>query len=206
MKPYQYTTIETDSPFGLRLYHSFVVQTSGSDKLMVMLPGRGYTIEQPLLYFLRLAALEKGYDVLSIQYGFQAAHVDLTGDNMAFVQEDIQAALKGGLDRPYTQVVIAGKSMGTPLAVGVAQNLPQTDKRLLLLTPVGGAAQNTGDIPSLALIGTADPMYQPNDVQDSATLKWHVYDGLNHSLEVPNDYAASLAILPEIIATCASFL
>ena len=199
-------TIATESRFGVTTHHLFMTQSDGADKLLIILPGRGYTSEHPVLYYLRKAALSLGYDVLSVEYGFQAGHIDLTGENMPYVQDDIQVAVASISGRGYQRICVAGKSMGTPLAAGLAQTLSPERISLLLLTPIAGAAQMAGTIPALAIIGTADYFYQPDTIQDTATLKWRVYDGLDHSLEIKNDWRGSLAILPDIIAACADFL
>jgi acetyl esterase/lipase len=202
----KFSTISTESRFGVTAHHLFMTQSDSTDKLLIMLPGRGYTTEHPVLYYLRKAAVSLGYDVLSVEYGFQAGHIDLTSENTPYIQDDIQAALAAISGRAYQRICVAGKSMGTPLAVELAQTLSAQQVSLLLLTPVTGAAQMAGKIPALAIIGTADYFYQPDAVQDTPTLQWRVFDGLDHSLEVKNDWRASLAILPDIITTCAVFL
>ncbi len=200
------STIATESRFGVTAHHLFTTQSDGTDKLLIMLPGRGYTTEHPVMYYLRKAALNLGYDVLSVEYGFQAGHIALNADNMPYVEDDIRAAAAAISERTYQRVCVAGKSMGTPLAVGLAQTLSAQQVSLLLLTPVTGAAQMAGAIPALAIIGTADYFYQPDSIQDTETLKWRVFDGLDHSLEIKNDWRGSLAILPDIITACAVFL
>lgn len=199
------SSIETESKFGTTPQHRFFTQEGGSDKLLIILPGYGYTTEHPVLYHLRSAALELGYDVLSVQYGFQPG-MDLTAENMLYLQEDVEQATKELLSRGYSKICVAGKSMGTPLAVTLAQRINSAQVSLLLLTPIGGAAQPLENIPVLAVIGTADAAYAPDMIQDEGNLRWRVYEGLNHSLEVKGDWRASLAVLTEIIAVCAGFL
>jgi acetyl esterase/lipase len=200
------STIATESRFGVTTHHLLMSQSDSADKLLIMLPGRGYTTEHPVMYYLRKAALNLGYDVLSIEYGFQAGHIDLNAGNMPYLEADIQAAVASVSGHDYQRICVAGKSMGTPLAVGLAQTLAAKNISLLLLTPVTGAAQMAGTIPALAIIGTADYFYQPDAIRDTPTLKWRVFEGLDHSLENKNDWHASLAVLPDIITACAEFL
>jgi acetyl esterase/lipase len=201
-----YSTLTTATQFGGNAYHEFASQTDGTDKLLVILPGYGYTFEYPVLYYLRKAALELGYDVLSVQYGFQAAHVDMTSDTMPYVQEDVQAAFDTLPAHHYRQICVAGKSLGTFLAADLADKITAEHLSLILLTPIPGAVQMAGERPTLAVIGTADPRYTTDMIQNTPTLTWRVYDGLDHSLEKPGDWRASLTVLPEIIAACADFL
>jgi acetyl esterase/lipase len=202
----QYETIQVESRFGVTAHSLFITQQGGSDKLLVMLPGRGYTNDQPVLYYLRMAALELGYDVLSVEYGFQAANIDLTPENTPFIQDDVNQATKQVLSRGYSHVCIAGKSLGTPLAAGLAENLTNTSVSLILLTPIGGVTLGLGSIPTLAIIGTADKQYVPEHVKDEPHLTWRVFDDLDHSLEKRGDWRASLAVLQTIITDCETFL
>lgn len=203
---YQVSSIQTHSRFGVTAHHAMFNQDGGSDKLLIILPGRGYTTEHPVLYYLRNAALALGCDVLSVQYGFQAAQIDLTPENTPFVQDDVTAATQPILARGYRHVCIAGKSLGTPLAAELARTISGARVSLILLTPIGGATQGLDGIPSLCVIGTADALYTPELVQDEPHLTWRVFEGLNHALEFRGDWRASLAVLPEVIAACEAFL
>jgi predicted alpha/beta-hydrolase family hydrolase len=205
----QASTVKVESRFGVTLYNSFLMQDSRSEKLLVMLPGRGYTCEHPLLYTLRRAAGQMGFDVLSVQYGFQITNTEPGPEMTAYLQSDVQQAVEPVLARGYRRVCIAGKSLGTPLSAELARSLTQEAVSLILLTPIGGAVQGLGNIPTLAIIGTADPLYSTEEVaafQNHPSIKWKVYEGLNHSLEVKGDWASSLSSLPDIIRTCQAFL
>src|SRR5678816_3025345 len=66
--------IKVQSRFGVTTHNTLLKQDRAADKLLIMLPGRAYTCDFPMLYYLRSAAVQQGYDVLSVEYGFQAAH------------------------------------------------------------------------------------------------------------------------------------
>lgn len=205
----QFSAITVESRFGVTLSNVFITQDSPSEKLLIMLPGRGYTCDHPVLYYLRRAAVQQGYDVLSVQYGFQTSGVDLNAENVAYLQHDVHQAAGQALARGYKRVCVAGKSLGTPLAAELARSRTQEAVSLLLLTPIGGAMQGLGSIPTLAIIGTADALYNAEEVaayQNHPTIRWKVFDDLNHSLEVPHDWEASLAVLSEVIRACADFI
>lgn len=202
-------SISIASHFGVQVSNPLLAHQPPANRLLVMLPGKGYTCDFPLFYFLRRAAFALGFDVLSIQYGFQVTGGDLDLENVHYLLDDARAALEPALQRGYRQVCIAGKSLGTPLAGELARTLTLDRVSLLLLTPIGGALHGLGDRPALALIGTADALYSAELVaafDGHPTIAWKVYDGLNHSLEVPGDWRASLAALADIIATCEQFL
>jgi hypothetical protein len=209
----QLITIEATISGGIKIEHPFSLhEDPPSDKLLVMLPGRGYTCDHPLLYYLRMLATQEGYDVLSIVYSFQLSTQDprtasLDGGQLA--GEVMQAVRQALMMRDYKKLVLAGKSLGTPIAVKVAQSLPITDTSLILLTPIGTAVQEAGTRRTLAIIGTADPSY--NEIQiklddERPNVRWRVLEGLNHSLESKTDWRGSMASLGEVMAACGSFL
>ncbi len=202
-------TIPVESRFGVTVYNQLLAQDPPSERLLVMLPGRGYTCNHPVLYYLRQAALGLGYDVLSVEYGLHVANAGFDASAIVFLQQDAEAALRPALQRGYRRVCIAAKSLGTALAGELARMLSVESISLLLLTPIGGAMQGLGDLPTLAVFGGADTLYTPEmtaafDGHPNVTCR--VFDGLNHSLEVKGDWRESLAVLPDIISTCENFL
>src|SRR5690242_942503 len=58
--------IKIQSRFGVTTHNVLLKQDPASDKLLIMLPGRAYTCDFPMLYYLRSAAAQQGYDVLSV--------------------------------------------------------------------------------------------------------------------------------------------
>lgn len=205
----QVKTITFQSAFGATTHNHLIRHEAGSDKLLIILPGRGYTTEHPALYHLRAAALQLGYDVLSIEYGFQAARTEFEATQGSYLMDDVMGAVKQVNLSSYRRKAVAGKSLGTPLAAELARSLAEVEVRLLLLTPIGGAVQGLGDIHTLVIVGTADALYSAEEVagfEHHPTIRWSVFEGLNHGLEVPDDWHGSLSVLPEIIGVCASFL
>ncbi len=201
--------LPVESRFGVTVYNQLLAHDPPSDKLLVVLPGKGYTCNHPVLYYLRRAALALGYDVLSVEYGFQVANAEFDATTVESLQEDAEAAVRPALARGYRRVCFAGKSLGTPLANELARGLRAETVSLLLLTPIGGAMQGLGSLPTLAVFGSADALYAPEIVaafDGHPTVTCRVFDGLNHSLEVKGDWHASLEVLPDIIATCEDFL
>jgi len=201
--------IEVESPFGVTIRNPFFTHEPVADKLMILLPGRGYTNDHPVMHYVAKLGMQHGYDVLGVQYGFQVSGADLTPDKLPLVQQDVWSTVKQALQRPYQRVVIVGKSMGTPLAVEVAKTLPPEKVSLILLTPIGDAMQDVGNLPTLTVIGTSDAAYSAAEVkafEGSATVTWRVFSGLGHSLELTDDWQGSLKALGEIIAACEAFL
>jgi hypothetical protein len=206
----QRTTIDVQSRFGVKIPNPLTYHEPPVNKLLVMLPGRGYTIESPALFFLRQMALDVGYDVLGLQYGFQMTGGDFDETTAPYLKEDITNAIRQTVQRQaYQQVCIAAKSLGTLLVAEAieAASIPRTSA--ILLTPLPGAIQEVGSNPTLAIIGTGDALYSPEMVSASSNLinvRWRVFDGLNHALEVKGEWGASIDALRDVVAECELFL
>ncbi len=202
-------TIQIDSRFGVKTHSNLFKQETGSDKLLIILPGLGYTGEFPVLYYLRKAAGQLGYDVLTVEYGFQAAHTGFSFEQIPELADDVQDTVDPVLARNYKQVCIAGKSLGSPLAANLARSIKDAAVSLILLTPIKDTAHDLDGFRTLAIIGTTDPNYSAQTVADfegHSDVKWRVFEGLNHSLEVTENWRESAKVLADVIQTCADFL
>lgn len=205
----QSETITTPSRFGVNTRITLLRHDASAEKLLIILPGRAYTCDFPVLYYLRKAAAQIGYDVLSIEYGFQAARTDFNLAQLPDLLADLNDILRPVLEHGYKHICVAGKSLGTPIAAHLIQSLDTASRSLLLLTPVGDSTKSLGTIPAAAIIGTADPVYSADEVarfDGHPMVKWHVYEGLDHGLEYADDWQASVKMLPEIIQACTEFL
>src|SRR5512145_879276 len=116
-------TIPVESRLGVTVPNQLLAHDPPSANLLVLLPGRGYTCNHPVLHYLRRAGIERGYDVLSIEYAFQVANRDLDADSLSSLPEDVMTAAQTVLPRGYQRVWIAGKSLGTPLAGELARTI-----------------------------------------------------------------------------------
>jgi hypothetical protein len=207
-----------DTPIGVRVNQLLIYQIEPvSRDLLVILPGRGYLRSHPVLHYLAMAALGGGYDVLALEYAFHTARGEIPAEWLMpdVLNAEIDAALDALPRRryeDYTHVCIAGKSLGTPLAVTLAARRPASRTSLLMLTPVGGAMHMIGSLclllPTLAIIGTADAAFDSPAVaaDDRPGITWRVFEGLNHGLESSGDWTASLEALRDITSVCRGFL
>jgi hypothetical protein len=196
--------IEIQSPFGVTVTQRFYERPA--DKLMVILPGRGYTVNHPVLSYLTFLGLENGYDVLPVTYGFQITG-DFKFEQAPLIQDDVRLTVEPVLaERQYQEVCVVGKSLGTPLALDLARTIQAEVISQILLTPVGDAATPSDDIRTLAIIGTADPYYKPGMAQSTENVTWRVFENLDHGLIDPDDWRYSLRALEAILTTCEGFL
>ena len=209
-------TLSVDTAAGITVEHLYYHhERAPAEKLLVVLPGQGYLPSHPVLHYLQKMARSLGYDVLSIQYSFQAAPQASGGKAPGWdeLTDEANHAMRVLPRQDYVGrsprcICFAGKSLGTPLAVTLAQSSLAEDTRLLLLTPIANAVESAGEIPTLAVIGTADTAYNAAAVAadaDRANITWRVFEGLNHGLEA-DDWRESVNALVEIIAACEDFL
>lgn len=196
-------SIPIESYAGITIQNQLLL--NGSKRLNVFLPGLGYTVHHPLFHYLRKILLNNGDDVLSLQYGFQVAQRDYSMMNQADITAECRQAIETALKNDYEEIVLIGKSLGTPLASIFANEFEQTSKAILL-TPIQKSHTFIERTLTLAVIGTVDSHYEESDCVDTGLIRWKVYDGLNHSLEVPSNAIASIQALPHIMGACSDFL
>jgi hypothetical protein len=204
---------------GEPLSNTFVQQEQAARQLAVVLPGLGYTAHMPVLYYPTSLLIDRGADVLRVEYDYyrKPAFGKASGvERGRWLFADAVAALEAGLaQRPYEQVVLVGKSLGT-LAMGY---LITTDARLaqalcIWLTPLVRnemLRQQIGQTKprSLFVIGTADPHYDPDclsEVVKATQGQSVVIAGANHSLEVVGSIFESLRALERVVQAVATFL
>lgn len=198
-------TITITSKFGIELDHDYVKQAS-STKLMILLPGKGYTIDSPLMRYVGQIGQGQGYDVLHIRYGIHMTPVENWLTRIPDIHADTQNVVSQVMSSQYQSVCVVGKSLGTLITTQLMPTLDSSKRSALMLTPIQNAMSMLGDIPALGIIGTADPAYNPDIIQSTATQSWKVYDDLNHSLEIAGDWQRSIQVLPDILHTCDTFI
>jgi dienelactone hydrolase len=204
---------------GVPLSNTFMRQEQATRQLAIVLPGQGYTAHMPVLYYPTRLLVNRGADILSVEYDYyhKPAFGKISGvERSRWLFADATAALEAGLgQRPYEQIVLVGKSLGT-LAMG---HLITTDARLaqascIWLTPLVRNETLRQQIAqakprSLFVIGTADPHYDAAGLAKviKAT-KGHslVIESANHSLEIANNIPESLRAMEQVVQAVATFL
>lgn len=177
-------------------------------RLAVMLPGQNFPCSTGPLFYLRSLMLQRGFDLLAVEYGFQ---VTRTPHDLDQVWGEVRSAVDQALAAGYEEVCFIGKSMGSPIAAQLARESRDKLAKVsaILLTPVWGALDPADGLRALAIIGTddpvcAEPLYLA--ARERADMEWLVLDGLNHGLNDPADWANAVAGLSELLRRCDGFL
>jgi len=199
--------------------HTFFRQEDETDHLAILVPGGRYTAYMPLLYYPLRLLLTLGADVLRIEYAYtgRADYQALPpAEQVRWLFTDVSAASRAALaQRPYQQVTLVGKSLGT-LAMGYLLTTESALRKAqaVWLTPLLWNDLWRSQIQqvrprSLFASGTADPHYDPAhlaELQAATNGKAVVVEGANHSLEIEGDVMASLQALEQVVQAVQTFL
>ena len=193
---------------GITIPNILTKATKAADRLAILLPGRGYTIHHPILHYLTGILLKHEWDVLRVQYAFQLSGEGLTPQQLPEIYQDTRTAIETALAHGYQRICWVGKSMGTPFVAQFSHEYSDRTCGIVHLTPIQQAVKmSPEEIPTLALIGTADPHYDAAHVAATAgRAQWRVFDALNHALEVAEDWRGSLHALESVLSACEHFI
>ncbi len=181
----------------------------GASTLVVLFPGRAYSLDAPLLWYAAKAAYSAGCDVLGVEYGYQANRVNFDSDGLAnLVSEALNTLEDVVAGSTYRDFVFIGKSLGTRVQSEVASKASFAVGRHVFLTPLKPV------IPSilaadraLVIVGDRDPAFGAEDVaavRGSAGVTVHVAIDADHGLETP-DVLDSIQILHTTARLCQVF-
>lgn len=167
----------------------------------VLLPGAGYTVQAPLLYWCATLLAERGWHVRAVGWTVDEA---ARAHPLKFVERAVAEAFAAG--PATTRRLVVAKSFGTfalPWArwAGIAG---------IWLTPVlteepvrQALAEATPA--DLAIGGDRDPFWQPATVAATGA-RLVTEPGADHALTLPGDWRASMRLQERVLATIADHL
>lgn len=150
----------------------------------VIAPGSRYTVDNPLLYYVRRVLVDRGWTVLDLWWE----------DPRRPWQPWVSAQVAEALGEPGELTLVVGKSLGTlSLPFAAERNLPGVWLTPLLDEP--GIAQAVATlaqhrVPTLLVGGTDDDYWNPALIADGVEVV--EFAGANHGLEVTGDVAGSI--------------
>lgn len=179
---------------------------NNSEVLVVILPGIGYTLDRPLLDYSKKLCMELGYDVLPIEYGFQAARVQFNSERFNNLLDESMEILKISLSSKYKKIVFIGKSIGTVVQKILQKRLKDENDSYhfenIYLTPVDKTVDLGIEAGSLVFTGSCDPLISKGNVhklEKIEGLKLIKITDADHSLNIKNDVVKSTEYLMNII-------
>jgi len=173
----------------------------GKAKVAVLLPGVGYQVDGPLLYWVAEILAESGWHVQGVRWVVDgAAHREPD----AFTAQAVERAFAQA--PPASQRLVVAKSFGT-MVIPWAE---RTRTAGIWLTPIltdpmirETLAQTTK---SDLFIGGSDDEYWDVAHQLETAGTFLEIPGANHSLQIPNNWRASLESQSRIFDKVAEFL
>ena len=183
-------------------------------KIAVIFPGIGYHIDKPLLYYSKKIALEKGYDIVEIQYGKMPTGIktdkskrsEALGRVISFIEEQLaKIDFKG-----YDEGVFVSKSIGSVGAMNYSKS-HHIRARQIIYTPIEETLENMKYLDSECILfhGTNDDWCVTRSVRESSLFldneRIHIIEGVNHSLEC-GDTLKNLEILVDVMKKTSEFL
>ena len=187
--------------------------------LAVLLPGLGYTLDMPLFYYAEDLLLARGWGVLRVEYAYNRPEYQEMpqAERARWLLADATAAYRAGLAQGrYESIALIGKSLGT-LAMGhllTMADQPAGAMRAVWLTPLLRNDRLCEQIrqyggPSLFVIGTADPQYNPatlEEVRAATSGEAVVIADADHGMDVPGDPIASVRAVARVTEALAEFV
>ena len=182
----------------------------GSDTLAVILPGIGYTLDRVTLEYSSNLALQLGFDVLKIEYGFQVGRGEFHPDvEFNIIAEESFKLLKSTLRNKYRNIVFIGKSIGTCVQNVLNKNVKGYNITNIYISPINKTVQMGIEKNSLVFTGSSDPLLSKENlekIEEVSGTKLINIDNANHALNVEGDVIKSLEIQLSIIEFMKEYL
>ncbi|HLE15712.1 MAG TPA: hypothetical protein VI776_13275 [Anaerolineales bacterium] len=206
------TSLEISRQDGGSVPNRYYRQAGSPQALAVLFPGLRYTCDKPLLHYTTSALTTLGMDVLQLWTDYNRAEFASLSqaEQVLWYLEDARSALQTGQgQRTYSRLVLVGKSIGTlTMALLVGQgDSAYIQASTIWLTPLLNlpiVAQAAQSLQGKALIagGSGDATFDLQILQAiraQRNVKILVFEGANHSLEIPGEPRRSVQILGEVV-------
>jgi hypothetical protein len=190
-----------------------IEQKEETNKLVIVLPGAGYTTQAPLLHFTTGVFYNKGFDVLHINYTFSRKEMSVLNerDFAGNVQLAIDNAIK---DKEYSNYYIVAKSIGTKALRYLLNNKRLKEAKIVWLTPllqnddVFNTMVNSNN-KGICIFGEKDRLCfileRFEKLKNNQNLILKVVDGGNHNVELDKEPIKSIELLKSVIADINKF-
>lgn len=189
-----------------------------SDHLAVLLPGRSYSTDMPVLYFPGRLMLSHQVDVLKVDYSIPAEDLEALplGELAARAAASSETILRAVLEqRAPSRLTLIGKSLGTIVMahlLGCGLDLPRTD--CIWITPIlkdeslqnkmAGVRQM-----SMVVAGSADPYSDEHGLErleKETGMRVVLIEDADHQLDVPGNGIETLRGLQRIVRSIEGFM
>jgi hypothetical protein len=201
---------------GLLIDYMHIKQDKPSTNLVVMFPGRGYTVQGPLFHYSTGVYLNKGFDILQVNYDYTTKEAESMSleEEMIRINEDVNAVIDEVLtEHAYDHFVLLGKSIGTIALSSVVDRAEFKLAKCIWLTPLFQLdkvfeSMKLSRQPGLCIIGEKDPCYiqdRYDEIKAKDTFTSFLIPGTDHSLNYSNSPLDSIDVLKKVITDISLF-
>ena len=172
-----------------------IIQMEKTKNVIVLFPGKRYTVTCPLLYYAHFKYERRGYDCVEINYGIH----DTLEELYEFVLEQISK-----IDfTVYDDIVFLSKSLGTVISGRVEETL-SASVRHICLTPIEDTLPYLKKEKNISLVvaGDKDPFLAADTLMmhcNREGIRLEVIEGADHCLEISGDISANIDILKKVV-------
>lgn len=177
--------IHVQSFWGTELKQRHITVQEQNNKLVVLFPGKNYPCELPLLYYAGSTALQHHYDLLKLEYGYQATRTHLDIHDLSHVIDESYESIEKIINN-YKQVFFISKSLGTIVAGEVHRRLRSSIVHVFL-TPLSETIPYINDSNGVVIYGGQDPSFtKEHAAQIESGIKIMEIPRADHGLEAGN--------------------
>ena len=205
-------------PLNRTIRNTFIQQAVPGDKIALIYPGLRHSCDKPLLHYTTEILLDQGFDVLQLWADYD--NPEFQGSSQAEqtirLIEDGKALLQAGIQSSsYSNLILVGKSLGTlTMAFILSEKLNFPKMKTIWFTPLFYlppvskiVLELTG--PAFVAGSVADHTFDSETVDQlpaKSNIITQVYEGADHSLEIPGEPLRSIQILSSLMANLVEFL
>jgi hypothetical protein len=163
--------------------------------LIVLFPGKDYTVTCPLLYYAYMKYERLGYECIEVSYGNFNSFDDAKNNAKAQINK---------LDfSNYNDIVFLSKSIGTVIASEI-ETAMRISIRHIYLTPVKSTLPFLKGEKNISLVvaGTKDPLLEASILIEHCNkegIKLEMIENADHSLETSDDISTNIDILKQVV-------
>jgi hypothetical protein len=197
--------------------YTLLSKNENAKTLAVILPGLGYTAEGPLFHYSSGVFLNRGHDVLHVNYQyFDEAYDSFSVEELdKAIEYDSEMVVDSVLDTySYENFYLVGKSIGTIAMSSLLKKAVFHDAKAVWLTPLLGVNTVLESLTytpqqGLCLIGSQDRHYSVERFSETASndnILFRLIEGADHSLEYPGNTLESITLLKQMIQHIVEFI
>lgn len=204
------TEVSYNSRFGRTVSNQLLSHEKGAKNLAILFPGGDNSTDIPTLHYARKAALICGCNVLSLEYGYNIGYATLNEPEIIrAVADECNEVIEQTLLETYEQLFLISKSMGHFISFKIDELSKSKIIRHICYTPVTANIEEISKRNCKVFTGSKDKWITNESVESIKSLPnidLRIIENGVHSLEIDDDYVASIRILEVVTKECADYI